>query len=248
MKTQPPAETPAIDDEEETYELQVPPNTKPGSKLKLTIPGMPDKVVITVPPGALPGYVISFSMPKSKGAVQAKLLEQAKAVTRLQSRLRGVTLMAISNQTGRMLLSTGNKSEVAVGYTTLYGDSCGGYNVLKDVYKTQVYQLANWRNFHSMVIPQRSITKAPSAELAPNQKDEDQLPPYEVLDAILMRHIEERMSAEDIVADGFEMDIVTKVLRMVRLSEYKRRQSCPGVKLTSMMFGRDRRYPLTCKF
>lgn len=166
----------------------------------------------------------------------------------LQARLRGVTLMSLSNKFGWMLLSTGNKSEIAVGYSTLYGDSCGGYNVLKDLYKTQVYQLANWRNFHGAVVPARSISKAPSAELAPGQKDEDQLPPYEVLDGILARHLEERMCAEDIVADGFDMPTVTKVLRMVRLSEYKRRQSCPGVKLSTMLFGRDRRYPLTNKF
>lgn len=166
----------------------------------------------------------------------------------LQSRLRGVTLMAMSNKFGWMLLSTGNKSELAVGYSTLYGDSCGGYNPLKDVYKTQVYHLAGWRNHRSHVVPLNSITKAPSAELAPGQKDEDQLPPYEVLDAILMRHIEERMGAEDIVADGYELDVVNRVLKMVRLSEYKRRQSCPGPKVSSMLFGRDRRYPITNKF
>ncbi len=166
----------------------------------------------------------------------------------LQARLRGLTLMAISNKFGWMLLSTGNKSEVAVGYSTLYGDSCGGYNVLKDLYKTQVYQLAHWRNHSNHAIPPRSISKAPSAELAPGQKDEDQLPPYEVLDGILVRHIEERMSAEDIVADGFDLSMVTRILKMVRMSEYKRRQSCPGVKLSAMLFGRDRRYPLTNKF
>lgn len=166
----------------------------------------------------------------------------------LQARLRGVTLMSLSNKFGWMLLSTGNKSEIAVGYTTLYGDSCGGYNVLKDLYKTQVYQLANWRNHRGQVVPQRSISKAPSAELAPGQKDADQLPVYEVLDGILVRHIEERMSAEEIVADGFDMPTVNKILKLVRMSEYKRRQSCPGVKLSAMLFGRDRRYPLTNKF
>ena len=166
----------------------------------------------------------------------------------LQARLRGVTLMALSNKYGWMLLSTGNKSEIAVGYSTLYGDSCGGYNPLKDVYKTQVYHLAGWRNHSSHVVPLNSITKAPSAELAPGQKDEDQLPPYEVLDTILIRHIEERMSAEDIVADGYEAVVVERVLKMVRLAEYKRRQSCPGPKISSMIFGRDRRYPITNKF
>lgn len=172
----------------------------------------------------------------------------------LQARLRAVTLMAISNKFGWMLLSTGNKSEISVGYSTLYGDSCGGYNVLKDLYKTQVYQLAHWRNqgVHpgraGPVIPARSISKAPSAELAPGQKDADQLPPYEVLDGILVRHIEERMSAEEIVAHGFDLPTVTRVLAMVRHAEYKRRQSAPGVKLSAMLYGRDRRYPLTNRF
>jgi NAD+ synthase len=177
----------------------------------------------------------------------------------LQSRLRGVTLMALSNNYGWMLLSTGNKSEIAVGYSTLYGDSCGSYNVLKDIYKTQVYELAKWRNALKTfplegggqgggVIPLRSITKAPSAELAPNQKDSDQLPPYDVLDKILHHHIEERMSAAEIIAQGFDKMVVEKVVRMVRQSEYKRRQSCPGVRLSSMLFGKDRRYPLTNKF
>lgn len=163
----------------------------------------------------------------------------------LQARLRGLTLMALSNRFGRMLLSTGNKSEIAVGYSTLYGDSCGGYNVLKDLYKTGVYELARWRNSVSRVIPPRSIDKPPSAELAPGQKDQDQLPPYDLLDAILGHHIEGQLDASEIVAKGFDLSTVTRVLNMVRLSEYKRRQSCPGVRLTPMMFGRDRRYPLT---
>lgn len=166
----------------------------------------------------------------------------------LQSRLRGVSMMAVSNQFGWMLLSTGNKSEVAVGYSTLYGDSCGGYNVLKDLYKTQVYALAHWRNAKGQVIPLRSITKAPTAELAPGQKDEDQLPPYAVLDQILHMHIEEREPPEVIAARGFDRAVVDKVLRLVRLNEYKRRQSCPGVKLSSMLFGKDRRFPITCKY
>ena len=166
----------------------------------------------------------------------------------IQARLRGLTLMAISNRFGWMLLSTGNKSELSVGYSTLYGDSCGGYNVLKDLYKTQVYELARWRNTQGEAIPQRSIDKAPSAELAPNQKDEDQLPPYAMLDEMLFYHIELREPAEAIIARGFPADIVHKVLRMVRLSEYKRRQSCPGVKLSAMLYGKDRRFPLTNKF
>jgi NAD+ synthase len=166
----------------------------------------------------------------------------------LQARLRGMTLMAISNRSGRMLLSTGNKSEIAVGYTTLYGDSCGGYSVLKDLYKTQIYQLAHWRNAQGGAIPGRSITKAPSAELAPGQKDEDQLPPYALLDRILYHHIEERRGAGEIIALGFDETTVRKITRMVRDSEYKRRQFPPGVKLSPMLFGKDRRYPLTNRY
>jgi NAD+ synthase len=163
----------------------------------------------------------------------------------LQARLRGVLLMALSNKHGWLLLTTGNKSEIAVGYSTLYGDACGGYNVIKDLYKTQVYALAKWRNLSRRIIPSRSITKAPSAELKPGQKDQDQLPPYDVLDAILKLHIEQRKSAADIIAKGYKKAVVEKVVHMVRLSEYKRRQSAPGVKLSPMQFGKDRRYPLT---
>jgi NAD+ synthase len=163
----------------------------------------------------------------------------------LQARLRGLTLMALSNQTGALLLSTANKSEIAVGYSTLYGDSCGGYNVVKDLYKTQIYALSEWRNAQGVVVPKRSITKAPTAELAPGQKDQDQLPPYDMLDAILQLHIEGRKSSAEIIAKGYKKAIVEKVLNMVRRSEYKRRQSCPGVKLSSMQFGKERRFPLT---
>lgn len=178
----------------------------------------------------------------------------------VQARLRGTTLMAISNKFGWLLLATSNKSEVAVGYTTLYGDSCGGYAPLKDLYKTQVYALAKWRNAVSSlplekggwggfpVIPERSISRAPTAELAPGQKDQDQLPPYAQLDKILMLHLEGRLSAKEIIARGHPKAIVEKVVKMVRMSEYKRRQSCPGTKLTPMLFGRDRRFPLTNKF
>lgn len=166
----------------------------------------------------------------------------------IQARIRGQILMALSNRTGFMLLSTGNKSEIAVGYTTLYGDSCGGYNAIKDLYKTRLYALARWRNAKGRVIPERSITKAPSAELRPGQKDQDQLPPYEILDAILELHIEGRLSAEEIVARGHDKATVEKVIALVRRSEYKRRQSCPGVKLSRMLFGRDRRYPMTNGF
>lgn len=166
----------------------------------------------------------------------------------MQARLRGVILMGLSNRYGSLLLSTGNKSEIAVGYSTLYGDSCGAYNVLKDIYKTEVYKLAKWRNGQSQTIPQNSINKAPSAELKPNQLDEDNLPPYDILDDILVKHIEGRLSAEEIIASGHEQKTVEKVLRLVRLSEYKRSQSCLGVKISPMLFGKDRRYPLTNKF
>lgn len=163
----------------------------------------------------------------------------------LQSRARGVLLMALSNATGKMLLNTGNKSEIAVGYSTLYGDSCGGYAPIKDVYKTQVYELAAWRNAQGFVIPQSSIDKPPSAELAPGQTDQDQLPPYDMLDAILALHVEKGMDAEAIIRAGHDGEMVSKIIRMVRLSEYKRRQMPPGPKLSGMLFSRDWRYPLT---
>lgn len=166
----------------------------------------------------------------------------------LQARLRGILLMGVSNATGKMLLNTSNKSEIAVGYSTLYGDSCGAYSPLKDVYKTDVYALAAWRNTISAVIPEHSLTRAPSAELKPNQKDEDQLPSYGVLDPILRHMIEGRESVEEIIAHGFDAATVSRVAHLLRISEYKRRQSPPGVKVTPMMFGRDRRYPLTNGF
>ena len=172
-------------------------------------------------------------------------MEEPSIGGNLQARIRGQLLMAVSNQTGRMLMNTSNKSEVAMGYSTLYGDSCGAYCVLKDLYKTQVFELSYWRNTQGAVIPVRSITKAPSAELKPDQKDEDQLPPYALLDAILLRHIEQRQSATQIISQGFDAAVVEKVVKLVRIFEYKRRQSCPGVKLSSMYFGKDRRYPLT---
>ncbi len=169
----------------------------------------------------------------------------------IQARIRGQILMALSNQSGAMLLSTGNKSEIAVGYSTLYGDSCGGYNVLKDVYKTQVYALAEWKNKQyntNFPIPLRSIKKAPTAELKPGQLDSDQLPEYALLDQILALHIEGSQSAAQISQQGFDKEVVKKIINMVKASEYKRRQSCPGVKISAMMFGRDRRFPLTNLF
>jgi NAD+ synthase len=175
----------------------------------------------------------------------------------IQSRIRGVSLMAVSNKLGSMLLTTGNKSEMSVGYATLYGDMCGGYSVLKDIYKTMVYRLCDWRNAHrpanalgpaGPVMPERVITKAPTAELRPNQKDQDSLPPYDILDGILECLIEEEMTVEQIVAKGFDKATVLRVWRMLDLAEYKRRQAPPGVKITSRAFGRDRRYPITNGF
>lgn len=163
----------------------------------------------------------------------------------LQARCRGVLLMALSNKKGYMVLTTGNKSEVAVGYCTLYGDMVGGYNALKDVFKTLVYELARYRNTLGEVIPQRVIERAPSAELAPDQKDQDSLPPYEVLDEILRLYIEEDMSAAGIIRQGFAPADVQRVVRLVDVNEYKRRQAAVGVRLTQRGFGRDRRYPIT---
>lgn len=163
----------------------------------------------------------------------------------LQSRCRGVLLMALSNKTGSMVLTTGNKSEMAVGYATLYGDMAGGYGALKDVYKTKVFALAEYRNTISPVIPQRVIDRPPSAELAPDQVDEDSLPAYPVLDAILELYIEHDESAEQIISAGFERDDVMRVLRLVDVNEYKRRQAPVGVRVTRRGFGRDRRYPIT---
>jgi NAD+ synthase len=175
----------------------------------------------------------------------------------IQSRARGVTLMALSNKFGWMVLSTGNKSEMSVGYATLYGDMCGGYAVLKDVYKMTVFALARWRNEHrpagllgsaGAVIPERVITKPPSAELKPDQTDQDTLPPYDVLDAILECLIEHEMTVVEIVARGHDEATVRAVWRMLDRAEYKRRQAPPGVKLTRRAFGRDRRYPITNGF
>jgi NAD+ synthase (glutamine-hydrolysing) len=166
----------------------------------------------------------------------------------LQARVRGATLMAISNKHGPMVLATGNKSEMAAGYATLYGDMVGGYSVLKDVFKGLVYDLARWRNKDGEVIPQGTIDKPPSAELRPGQRDSDSLPPYEVLDAILERYVEDDMAVAEIVADGYDAAIVAEVARMVDRNEYKRRQAAPGVKITTKAFGKDRRLPITNKY
>ncbi|MDO8331467.1 MAG: NAD+ synthase [Fluviicoccus sp.] len=173
-------------------------------------------------------------------------LAKDKTEENLQARARGVLLMAISNKKGWLVLTTGNKSEMAVGYATLYGDMAGGFDVLKDVPKTLVFRLAEYRNARDgqEVIPQRVIDRPPSAELAPDQKDEDSLPPYPVLDAILESYIEQDLSAEAIIADGFDRETVYRVIRMVDFNEYKRRQAAIGPRITTRGFGRDRRYPL----
>lgn len=163
----------------------------------------------------------------------------------LQARSRGATLMAVSNKFGPMVVATGNKSEMAAGYATLYGDMVGGYAVLKDVFKTLVYELARWRNEGGEVIPLSTIEKPPSAELRPDQKDSDSLPPYEVLDAVLERYIEGDEDPAEIIAGGYDRDVVVRVARMVDRNEYKRRQAAPGVKITTKAFGKDRRLPIT---
>jgi NAD+ synthase len=175
----------------------------------------------------------------------------------IQSRIRGVTLMALSNKFGHMLLTTGNKSEMSVGYATIYGDMAGGYSVLKDAYKTTVFALSRWRNAHrpehglgpeGRVMPERVITKPPTAELRENQKDEDSLPPYEVLDPILLGLVEQEKSVDQLVAAGYDRETVVRIERLLYVAEYKRRQSPPGVKLGGRNFGRDRRYPITNAF
>jgi NAD+ synthase (glutamine-hydrolysing) len=168
----------------------------------------------------------------------------------LQARARGLLLMALSNKFGWMLLSTGNKSELATGYSTLYGDMAGGFAVIKDVPKMLAYELAQWRNAQpgGAVIPENSITKPPSAELRPDQTDQDSLPPYDILDGILERYVERDWSLQEIVAAGYDADTVRRVLRLVDLAEYKRRQAAPGVKITPRAFGKDRRLPITSGF
>jgi NAD+ synthetase len=165
----------------------------------------------------------------------------------LQSRSRGALLMALSNKLGGLLLTTGNKSEYAVGYATIYGDMCGGFAPIKDLYKTEVYALCRWRNAQGdgEIIPVGVIDRAPSAELRDNQTDQDSLPPYEVLDAILERHVDLERSGAEIIAEGFDAATVERVLKLVRISEWKRRQAAPGPKLSRRAFGRERRYPIT---
>ena len=175
----------------------------------------------------------------------------------IQARVRGVILMAISNKLGHMVLTTGNKSEMSVGYATLYGDMCGGYSVLKDVYKTDVFEMARWRNRNWMeglkgpqgpVIPEAIIDKPPSAELRPDQTDQDTLPPYEVLDDVLRGLVEEERSTAEIAARGHPAETAERIWRMLDIAEYKRRQAPPGIKLTLRSFGKDRRYPITNRY
>ena len=166
----------------------------------------------------------------------------------LQSRIRGVLLMAMSNKTGAIVLTTGNKSEMGTGYATLYGDMAGGFGVLKDINKLMVYRLSNYRNSISPVIPQRVIDRPPSAELRPDQKDQDSLPPYDVLDAIMAAYVEQDQSPRDIIAQGYARADVERVVKLIHISEYKRRQSPVGIRITSRGFGKDWRYPITNKF
>jgi NAD+ synthase len=186
---------------------------------------------------------------------------EAKDLTRenMQSRIRGNILMALSNNSGALLLSTGNKSELAVGYATIYGDMCGAFNPVKDLYKTQLYELAHWRNEHrpkislhqkTEIIPHNILTKAPSAELRENQKDSDSLPEYEILDKILFALVDEQKSVAEIIQNHEELDaeLVKKIAKLLYSSEYKRRQSVIGPKLSDMSFDKDRRYPITNKF
>ncbi len=178
-----------------------------------------------------------------KGEFEGKPLDTTEE--NIQARCRGILLMAISNKKHKMVLTTGNKSEMSVGYCTLYGDMAGGYAPIKDVPKLLVYRLAEYRNSISPVIPQRVIDRPPSAELAPDQKDSDSLPPYEVLDAVLEMYVDDDMCIEDIVAEGYDEAVVTRIAHLVIRNEYKRRQAPPGVRISRKAFGRDRRYPIT---
>jgi NAD+ synthase (glutamine-hydrolysing) len=171
-----------------------------------------------------------------------------KTEENLQSRIRGTLLMAMSNKLGAMVVTCGNKSEMATGYATLYGDMAGGFAVIKDIVKTLVYRISNWRNSKGRVIPQRVIDRAPSAELAPGQTDQDSLPPYEVLDAVVERYMERDMTPEAIAGLGYGMEAVQQVVRLIRINEYKRRQAPPGVRITPRSFGKDWRYPITSGF
>ncbi len=198
--------------------------------------------------------VPEFEAFKASLAGEFKDLAEDTTEENIQARIRGTLLMALSNKFGTIVLTTGNKSEMATGYCTLYGDMAGGFAVIKDLVKTTVFDLARWRNLHdpyatcTAPIPERIITRPPSAELRPDQKDQDSLPPYDVLDAILERYMENDQSIEDIIAAGFERADVEKVTRLIKINEYKRRQAPVGIRVTHRSFGKDWRYPITSKF
>jgi NAD+ synthase (glutamine-hydrolysing) len=198
--------------------------------------------------------VPEFAAFRASLAGEFKGLPEDTAEENIQARIRGVFLMALSNKFGSIVLTTGNKSEMATGYCTLYGDMAGGFAVIKDVLKTSVFRLARWRNIHDPYgtgispIPERIITRPPSAELRPDQTDQDSLPPYEVLDAILERYMENDQGIEEIIAAGFERATVERVARLIRINEYKRRQAPVGIRVTHRSFGKDWRYPITGKF
>ncbi|MGE0482815.1 MAG: NAD+ synthase [Gammaproteobacteria bacterium] len=196
-------------------------------------------------------HVVPIERPVSAfSETLADLIDVGHGVTpqNIQARSRGVILMAVSNATGSIVLATGNKSEMAVGYATLYGDMAGGFAPLKDIPKTLVYRLSAWRNQQGLVIPPRVIERPPTAELAPDQKDTDSLPPYEILDPILERYIERDMTPREIIAEGYDGETVRRVAAMVDRNEYKRRQAAPGVRITRRAFGRDRRFPITSRY
>jgi NAD+ synthase (glutamine-hydrolysing) len=194
-----------------------------------------------------------FEAFKASLAQEFKGLPQDTTEENIQARIRGVLLMALSNKFGSIVLTTGNKSEMATGYCTLYGDMAGGFAVIKDLLKTTVFKLARWRNIHDPYgkginpIPERIINRPPSAELRPDQVDQDSLPPYEVLDAILERYMENDQGVEEIVAAGFDRAVVDRVARLIRINEYKRRQAPVGIRVTHRSFGKDWRYPITGK-
>ena len=198
--------------------------------------------------------VPEFEAFKASLAGEFKGLKEDTTEENIQARIRGTLLMALSNKFGSIVLTTGNKSEMATGYCTLYGDMAGGFAVIKDLLKTTVFKLCRWRNEHNPYgtcdnpIPDRIITRPPSAELRPDQKDQDSLPPYEVLDAILERYMEDDGGLEDIIAAGFDRATVERVARLIRINEYKRRQSPVGIRVTHRSFGKDWRYPITSKF
>jgi NAD+ synthase (glutamine-hydrolysing) len=198
--------------------------------------------------------VPEFDAFRASLAGEFKGLPEDTTEENIQARIRGVFLMALSNKFGSIVLTTGNKSEMATGYCTLYGDMAGGFAVIKDLLKTTVFRLARWRNVHDPYgtgispIPERIITRPPSAELRPDQVDQDSLPPYEILDAILERYMENDQGVEEIVAAGFERAVVERVARLIRINEYKRRQAPVGIRVTHRSFGKDWRYPITGKF